>query len=68
MLLPMVAADTFSQVIIDNLKYNLSGETAEVVGYSNIGDGVITIPNEVSYEGKSYYVTSIGNKAFYNCI
>ena len=31
-------------------------------------EGPITIPSEVSHEGITYHVTSIGDKAFYGCI
>ncbi|MBR5639052.1 MAG: leucine-rich repeat protein [Muribaculaceae bacterium] len=36
------------------------------VAYSNLS-GAITIPTSVSYNGKSYLITSIGNQAFDGC-
>ena len=35
--------------------------------YSNEYSGDVTIPESVSYGGKTYSVTSIGNSAFYEC-
>ena len=34
--------------------------------YSN-ASGSLTIPSSVTYNGKNYSVTSIGNSAFFNC-
>ena len=47
-----------------------TGLTVEVTSYFvNYGvySGSITIPNSVAYEGKTYSVTRIGEKAFYDC-
>ena len=35
--------------------------------YSNRYSGNVDIPSSVSYDGKNYSVTSIGDHAFYNC-
>ena len=35
--------------------------------YSDEYSGVVTIPSTVTYDSKTYSVTSIGNYAFYNC-
>ena len=35
--------------------------------YSNEYSGKVVIPSTVTYSGKTYRVTSIGNDAFYNC-
>ena len=35
--------------------------------YSNEYTGVVNIPSSVTYDGKTYSVTSIGSYAFYNC-
>ncbi len=56
--------------LIDGIYYylNNSDYTAEVT--SNTNDkysGSVSIPKEVSYNGKKYSVTSIGERAFYDC-
>ena len=35
--------------------------------YSNEYTGAVTIPATVTYNGKTYSVTSIGERAFYDC-
>ena len=35
--------------------------------YSNEYSGAVTIPASVTYYGRTYSVTSIGNAAFYDC-
>ena len=57
-------------VLIDGIYYNLdnSDYTAEVTRNTNDKySGNVSIPKEVSYNGRKYSVTSIGNSAFYNC-
>lgn len=65
-----------ARVKIGDLYYNLddSNMIAEVasLNYDNIEndiyvDGDLSIPENVSYNGATYSVTSIGNNAFYNC-
>ena len=52
---------------IDGIYYNLSGNEATVT-YSYYGyTGAKTIPSSVTYSGKTYSVTSIGERAFYGC-
>ena len=61
---------------IDGIYYNFSGDEAEVT-YNRVAgkynmpspdySGVIEIPSSVSYEGKTYSVTSIGMYSFYGC-
>ena len=67
-LLPMVAmADP---VEIDGIYYNLvsKAKQAEVTSKpSGKYFGSVNIPSVVSYNGEEYSVTSIGEKAFYNC-
>ena len=67
MLLPLVAS---AQVNIGGIYYELNSEskTAEVA-QSPIGEyiGSIEIPMLVSYDNIQYSVTSIGNRAFYDC-
>ena len=55
-------------VTIDGLNYNLNDElqTAEVARNSS-ASGDIIIPSSVTYNGKTYSVTSIGKNAFYYC-
>lgn len=53
--------------------YNITSSTnmtVEVTYYSqsnNNYSGIVTIPNSVTYNGKNYIVTSIGNYAFVGC-
>ena len=61
---------SYAITLIDGIYYNLdnSDYTAEVT--SNTNDkysGSVSIPKEVSYNGKKYSVTSIGERAFYDC-
>jgi len=59
-----------TKVLIGDLYYNLSGNTAAVAQYaSNWGDSYYTneeyiIPETVNYNDYDYTVTEIGNKAF----
>ena len=57
---------------VGNLKYNITSESTVAVEryYESSGDSDITsvtIPSTVTYEGKTYSVTSIGDCAFYYC-
>ena len=65
-----------SDTKVGNIWYNFDDATttAEVTFkgdaadfYDNRYKGSITIPEKVSYGGKTYNVTSIGEKAFYGC-
>jgi hypothetical protein len=67
-----LAASTFAvEVEIDGLWYDLvsKAKVATVLRYKNSAyySGVIVIPENVVHEGNTYSVTSIGDKAFYNC-
>lgn len=54
------------EVIIDQVKYTISGNVASVTGYE--GEIVnANIVENVTYGSESYPVTSIGYKAFYDC-
>ena len=71
-LLPMVASAYGAQ--IDGIYYNFSGDKATVTfqnydgsSYSSDYSGAIVIPKTVTYNGKTYSVTSIGDCAFYKC-
>ncbi|MDO4972333.1 MAG: leucine-rich repeat domain-containing protein, partial [Bacteroidales bacterium] len=55
-----------TRVTIDNIVYDVAGDTAIVYSGSNCS-GAVTIPSSVTYDGKSYSVTSIGEYAFSGC-
>ena len=60
----------FAQKIkIGDLYYNLdaTNQTAEVTSFSDKYSGAIVIPSSVSYNSKTFSVTSIGNNAFEGC-
>ena len=60
---------------IDGFYYNFSGDEATVTGlYYNYNyenntayPGAVIIPESVTYNGKTYSVTSIGDQAFADC-
>ncbi len=54
---------------VDNLKYitNTSGTFVYLKGYVTNPVGDLVIPSVVTYDGKDYPVTSIGDSAFYEC-
>jgi len=54
---------------IDGIYYNFSGDEATVTSgnFSYSYSGSIIIPESVTYEGKTYSVTSIGLSAFDGC-
>lgn len=62
MLLPLMASATY----INGINYNLSSSAkmATVIGCSSSGN--IIIPSQVTYNGVTYNVTSIGRSAFEN--
>lgn len=53
---------------IDGIYYNLNSDTkqAEVTSGDSEYNGSVVIPETVTYDGKTYNVTSIGKWAFYN--
>ena len=53
------------EVVVDGIRYSLSGNTASVT--RNLYQGDIVIPSSFYYEGAEYSVTSIGNRAFSDC-
>ena len=63
----MASADA---VEINGIYYNLISKVkeAEVTSNPNYYSGSIVIPDRITYEGKEYSVTSIGDMAFYNCV
>ncbi len=71
-LLPQLASAHDFEV--DGIYYNINGNNAIVTfrgdsysAYSNEYTGTINIPSSVSYNGTTYSVTSIGDRAFYGC-
>ncbi|MBR4198305.1 MAG: leucine-rich repeat protein [Bacteroidales bacterium] len=52
-----------------NITSNTAPYTIEVThnGYNNIYSGNVTIPSSVSYSGRTYSVTKIGQNSFYHC-
>ena len=64
--LPILAVE----VEIDGINYDLipKGKVATVIAKSSGKySGEVIIPESVEHEGTAYSVTSIGNKAFYDC-
>ena len=61
-------AKGFSSFTVDNLNYRVTGSTAvELTGYVTRPTGILDIPATVSYEGKNFDVTAIGDGAFGYC-
>ena len=67
-LLPLLASAQ-TKVEIDGIWYNLitKAKQAEVTLGDTKYSGSITLPAAVTYEGVDYSVTSIGERAFYQC-
>ena len=68
MLLPVFA---FAEAVeIDGINYNLNADLneAEVIKKSEKYSGNVVIPETIEHESVSYKVTSIGERAFYECI
>ncbi|MBR5841951.1 MAG: leucine-rich repeat domain-containing protein [Bacteroidaceae bacterium] len=64
-LTPLLAS---AQTEINDIWYNLDADTKQAeVTSGGLYSGSITIPATVTYEGESYSVTGIGDKAFYDC-
>lgn len=54
---------------VDDFQYNIiniSDKTAEIVGTTNNECEQVTVPSEVTYNGKTIHVVSIGEKVFSN--
>ena len=67
-LLPIAASAYDAK--IDGIYYNFNGDEAEVTYENYLSasySGIVEIPKFVTYNGKSYRVTSIGDYAFYGC-
>ena len=71
MLLALIAATASAQDFeVDGIYYNILSEddmTVEVIRRSGLNEGDIVIPEEVTYDGSTYSVTTIGENAFYHC-
>ncbi len=67
LLLPMVASA--GAVEIGGIYYNLvtNNATAEVTSNPNKYSGEVIIPDSVLFDGVTHCVTSIGERAFYDC-
>ena len=64
-LLPKV---TFAEIVkIDGIYYGLSQTSASVSSGPNKYTGDVNIPKSVTYNNKTYNVTSIGDLAFSSC-
>ena len=64
--LPMLA----ERVVIDGIVYNLNAEARQATVVEKYGDGYsgkVVIPKSVKYYSTTYSVTSIGDRAFYEC-
>ena len=51
----------------DNIRYVLKDGEAAIVKQSTALSGKIVLPENVTYNGSTYSVTSIGDRAFYDC-
>ena len=72
----MISMATFAETKINGVYYNLDGNKREAqVTYnesapaasSSSYSGAVTIPQSVTYDGKEYAVTAIGEEAFFFC-
>ena len=59
--------DGYAYAVIDRIRYSLKNTIATVVAQSMALSGKVEILSSVSYLGKVYNVTSIGNYAFESC-
>ena len=64
-----MAGQAMAQTLIDGIYYDLDSgsRTAEVTSGSSKYSGSISIPENITYGGTTYSVTSIGDNAFRNC-
>ena len=65
-LLPMIASAYDAE--IDGIYYNFYGNEATVTVGDDGYAGAVVIPSSVTFNDKTYNVTSIGEYAFYGCI
>ena len=63
-----VADDGFVYTIINNIQYAFKNSNACIEGEIFVGNlDNFVIPTSVEYKNTTYYITSIGNYAFYGC-
>ena len=55
-----------NKIEIDGIIYVIQNDEAIVTRYIG-NDTSVTIPSTIELDGKTYNITKIGNKAFYNC-
>ena len=55
------------QVRIDGINYELVAKAKQATVIKGYSSGEVVIPESVEHEGTTYSVTSIGEKAFYDC-
>ena len=70
LLMSIMSVSAFAEdAIIDGINYSLNDKTleAKVAQKGAKYSGDIIIPETVDYDGKTYSVTSIGIRAFYDC-
>lgn len=65
----MSITETYASFWVDNLLFVIGvNDEARVTGFkSDVNLGIVTIPSVVQYEGKTYDVTEIDDKAFSGC-
>ena len=61
------ASATAYNFIVNGIYYKINGINAIVTYGTNKYSGDISIPSTVNYNGKTYSVTSIGERAFWFC-
>ena len=68
LVMPLAAMADESGVIISHFEYNLYDDgTAKLTKYKYWGSNVLTIPETVNYQNRTYTVTTIGYQAFADC-
>ena len=65
----LMSADPTSGTRVGDLYYTFSGSNATLIGYASTADWsqVTSLPDTVEYNGTTYTVTNITQKAFENC-
>ena len=68
-LMSMTGLKVSAQTLINGIYYNLNSTKLEatVTSGTNKYTGAVVIPSSVTYNSKTYSVTSIGNSAFFMC-
>ncbi len=55
-------------VIFDGIKYESWGTYCSIIGYDEKRSGDLIVPSTVKFGDVELPVTSVGQKAFYNCL